>query len=298
MYLQEVVISPDIFEKISKAFSQEFEIDLDLRSYKNNLALKKVLFDKNEVNESEIEKRINEIKNSSSDFGKQKIDSILKLFLISGRNEFKKINNCKNFCEDTIQNKVLNLSLLSKSKLINSEDKNLYPLKLKYEDDLKEIEVLDFEEFINPKSNSKVFCLNKAIEIQRGEEFVIEEYFLPYIVDASEIKITDRFIRKRQGGYLNLVRLLGLCKNLKRLTINTIKKDESEKYKPDIKLDIFEQELKEKFQNIELSINSTGDHWRILETKKFKITLEPGFDFVNEIYIAEKQNVLINFNVK
>ncbi|MBK7159495.1 MAG: hypothetical protein IPH77_13385 [Ignavibacteria bacterium] len=61
MYLQEIVISPDIFEKISRAFSENFDEDIDLKSYKENLYLKKILFDDVANGESIIFKEIKNI---------------------------------------------------------------------------------------------------------------------------------------------------------------------------------------------------------------------------------------------
>ena len=100
MYSQEIVISPDIFEKINKAFTPGFDEDLDLKSYKENLKLKSVLFDKNENDESILFDKIKEIMDLSSDFGKQKINSILKSLLQSGKIAYKTIPKIHNYCND------------------------------------------------------------------------------------------------------------------------------------------------------------------------------------------------------
>jgi len=294
MYLQDIVISPDIFEKISRAFSLDSDEYLDLKSYNENLNLKKILFDKNESEESKINNKIQEIINSSSDFGKKIIESILRNFEKSEKIEFKEIKNCKKYAKDILTNQVLNLSALSESKIVNSEDKSFLLLKLN-NSELSELEILNFEEFIKPKSNSKIFSLEKEINIKRGEKFNYEDYFKPYLCETKSIKIVDKYLRKREGGFLNLMKLLKNCKKLEKIEIHTIKKDNLEKYKTDITVDEVENEIKKLFPTLRINTYSTGDHIRFLETEDFKIVLDPGFDFVNKDYKAEKHDVIINF---
>ena len=297
MYLQEIVINPDIFEKISRAFSPGSDEDIDLKSYKENLKSKSILFDKIDDDSSLIYDKIIEILSKSSDSGKDRIDIILKSFLKSDKIRYLSISKSKKYCRDNLLNQILNLSLSSESRIINSEDKSALLFKFKHEE-LNYIEMLNFEEFIRPKSNSRIFSLEKDINISRGEKFSFEEYFKPYLNSVKNIKITDRYLRKREGGYLNLIRLLKVCDSLVNLEIQTILNDDSVKYKPDIKIEEIESEIKKLNPNIAVSFKSTGDHKRSLETEDFVITIDPGFDFVNRQYIAANHNVTITFKYK
>jgi hypothetical protein len=42
---QEIVICPDIFEKIIESYSVDSDSDIDLKTYKENLKLKKLVLD-------------------------------------------------------------------------------------------------------------------------------------------------------------------------------------------------------------------------------------------------------------
>lgn len=223
MFIQEIVINPDIFEKISRASSLGSYELIDFKSYNDNLKLKKILFDKDEAGHSIIFNKINEIKKSSSDFGKHQIDYVLRNILSPGKFENKEIFSGKIYCSNKILNQILNLCLLSESKIINSEDKSSVDLKDKNEE-LRDIEFLNFEEFIKPTDNSRIFSLEKEINVKRGEKFLFEEYFRPYLSEVKKIKVTDRFIRKREGGYLNLIRILKICNKLEKLELFTIVK--------------------------------------------------------------------------
>ncbi|MBK6771342.1 MAG: DUF3696 domain-containing protein [Ignavibacteria bacterium] len=185
MYLQEIVISPDIFEKISRAFSENYDEDIDLKSYKENLNLKKILFDDVANGESIIFKEIKNIISNSTGFGRQKIDSVLKIFLKEGRCEYREIRNSKKYCKDDVLNKVINLCVLSESNIVNSENKSLNLLKIKNQD-LEEIEVLNFEELIKPEFNSRNYCNSKQLKIERGNKFNFEEYFKPYLCETKK----------------------------------------------------------------------------------------------------------------
>ena len=297
MYLQEIVISPDIFEKISRAFSENFDEDIDLKSYKENLNLKKILFDDVANGESIIFKEIKNIISNSTGFGRQKIDSVLKIFLKEGRCEYREIRNSKKYCKDDVLNKLINLCVLSESNIVNSENKSLNLLKIKNQD-LEEIEVLNFEELIKPEFNSRNYCNSKQLKIERGNKFNFEEYFKPYLCETKKIVVTDKYLRKRDGGHMNLIRLLNLCSKLEHIKINTFLRDASEKYKPDITISEMENEIKGIKNNIEINFKTSGSHMRSLETDDFLITLDPGFDFVNKEYLTERHDAVIEFKRK
>lgn len=216
MYLQEIVVSPDIFAKIVRAFSPEHEEDVDMESYKKNLDLKKIIFDNDQNNDSYIFNELKKAIDGGSDLAKHKIDSILKKFtLVKGNLEFRNVPVNKTFPTTELNNRILNLSLLTDSKIINSEDKNISLLRLK-NDKLAEIEVLNFSEFIDPPYVSKIYSSRKTIRINRRETFRFEEYFRPYLIDTTFLSITDRYIRD-SIALANLIKLMRLCKNLKGL---------------------------------------------------------------------------------
>ncbi len=291
------MISPDIFEKISRAFSENYDEDIDLKSYKENLNLKKILFDEDSNKESIIYNEIKSIISGSTDFGKQKIDSVLKIFLKEGRCEYREIMNSKKYCKDDVLNKVINLCVLSESNIVNSENKSLNLLKIKNQD-LENIEVLNFEEMIKPTLNSRNYCNSKKLKINRETIFKFEKYFKPYLCETKKIVITDKYLRKRNSGHMNLIRLLNLCSKLEYIKINTFLRDTSEKYKPDITISEMENEIKGIKNNIEINFKTTGSHLRSLETDDFLITLDPGFDFVNKEYLTERHDAVIDFNRK
>ncbi|MBL8008552.1 MAG: hypothetical protein JNJ56_13590 [Ignavibacteria bacterium] len=165
-------------------------------------------------------------------------------------------------------------------------------------DELNKLEVLNFEDAIKPAGNSRNYCNNKKLIFRKGEQFLFEEYFEPYLYDTRKIIVTDKYLRKRNGGYMNMMRLIKLCKNLKYIAINTFLKDGSEIYKPDIKISEIETEVKRISNNITISFRGTGKHRRTIETDDFLITLDPGFDFVNKKYIAERHDAVIIFERK
>lgn len=301
MYLQEVVISPDIFELISKAFSENFEIDLDLKSYKKNLYLKKILLDRDVSGKSFLYNRINKIKESSSDFGKSKIDLILRIFDKSGRQEYKILDNKKTFSkQNKIHNQLLNLALHSDSRIINSEDSTLKLHKKNHPKELKEIEILNFDEFIkpSPENPSSIYSLEKTIKIQKGNGFQFENYFKPYLQEEEDIVIQDRYLRIKDRGYYVLCKILELCRGLKTLRIKTITRENNIKDDFDMTTDIFKNSLRNKFINVDIDISNTYEHPRKIFTSLFEITVDPGFGELvddDKNFNAYKNSIEINF---
>ena len=98
MQLQEIVISPDIFEKIGRAFNIDADEDIDLKSYRENLDLKKIVFENSDDGGSSILNSIKELMEKHGDFGRKKIDSVLRSFLKPGRHEFRKIEQPRKYC--------------------------------------------------------------------------------------------------------------------------------------------------------------------------------------------------------
>lgn len=288
MYYQEIIISPDIFNKISNYFSESTDYNLDLKSYYSNLKNKTLVVDLDENDFSIFKNEINEIYKKSSKVGKDKINLIIKEFTKSNRILDIKSEKFQNICDKKIVNCVLNLGLLSKSKIINSEDENIKD-KVKQNEDLRILELIDLNEFIKPPNKSNLFSIERQIEIKRGDSFKFESILYPYINSTLNISITDRYLRKRNGGFLNLVRLLKCCNNLKKITINTILYD-SKDLKFDISTGDLRKYIKKEFGILPV-IKNTKEHQRTIVTDYYLITFEPGLDFVNEDYIALRHNI-------
>lgn len=298
MYLQDIVISPDIFEKINKAHDIDSDIDIDFRSYKENLNLKKLVLDSNSGNgDSKLWNQINHILQTANDFGRKKIDSILKTFLeSSSKIQFVHIDEIKKYSrKDDLLNLLLNLTNKTESKIINSEDDRL-KLVVDQEKDLEQIEILNFEESIKPKSllKSRIFIYEKKIEIKKNDKFEFEKYFLPYLSNTNLIIINDRYLRIMQRAFKNLCKIISIC-DAKHVKIYTIIRN-SEKDKFDMPFDNFKSELEKNFPNKEIEILDKPEHRRWIKTDKFIIRIDPGLDFVNNNYIADMNKVEIEFS--
>lgn len=295
MYLQDIVISPDILKKIRDSFqNDEF---LDLRSYIQNLKLKKLVLDKGSDNSSKILEVIRKIVEESDQEAKRKLRIILELFLQeSGRIKYIQDNCFKQYLKgkDNIDNNCLiNLAALTESKILNTEDNALKLLSLN-EKELGEVEFVSFNEFAKPPKTSRLYSIEKTIEIRKGEKFVFEPYFAPYFYDAVEVTVADRYIRKEDGGFLNLLRILGICPNIRKLNIGTITSNNLEKFKFDLSIEELKTKIRSDYSSLEVEIRNSDSHQRIIATERFRFVLDPGMDFVNRNYIAERHDLRIS----
>lgn len=296
MYLQEIVINPDIFEKISRAFSPGSDEDIDLKSYKENLKSKSILFDKIDDDSSLIYDKIIEILSKSSDSGKDRIDLILKSFLKSDKIRYLSVSKSKKYCRDNLLNQILNLSLSSESRIINSEDKSALLFKFQHEE-LNDLEMLTFEEFIEPPSESRLYSRKRKIRVAQGKEFIFEDILKCYLVDSENIFINDRYLRNRSRGFMVLKKLLKLCSNLKAVTIHTILINNNIKDNFDMTIEEFSTSLEKDFPNVKIEIKETNKKIgkdRFIHNELFRIEFSPGIDFVNEKNIADKNPVRID----
>ncbi len=295
MYLQEIVISPDIFEKIGRAYSPDSDEDLDFMSYKKNLAMKKIVFEKGADEGSLLWNAIEEMMDKFNDLGKQKMNSVLKPFLVANRVEYKTIDKAENFSKNKIVNTILNLALITESKIINAEDKSPKALSLKHSA-LSELEILNIDEFIDPPSLSRLCSLNRTIEIEQGEEFRFEKVLKGYLSDCTELEVNDKYLRS-ENGTNNLIKLLSLCSDLRRVKIYTILRNGNPKDNFFFTSGEFESHLKMRFPGTSVILqkaNSKIGKDRYISDGNFKITFSPGLDFVNKDYLAEKNPILIS----
>ena len=296
MYFQDIIISPDIIECIKNFFLGNGEL-INFKDYIDNLKNKKLILDKNKDNESIIEQSYFNLKESSIKVVKDMIDLILKPLLLSGRIDYKILENAKVYQQDSIQNVLLNLAINTESKIINTESKTL-KLITNNNKELTDIEILDIDNFINPTTHSIVFANNKVIRIERGAKFLFEKYFIPYLCDAENININDRYLRKRNGGFLNLLKILKLCKSSTNIEIYTILRDGNPKDGFDMTKNQFENEIN-KISNCKISLkptNSDVGKMRYIKTENYNIDIEPGFDFVDSDYVALNNPVVINIS--
>lgn len=299
MYLQEVVISPDIFEKVYNVCANNSNEFIDVRSYLENLKLKKVSFENSPEDDSVISSEYFKFRDNSEGEQKRVIKAILDIILVSQRFSVRQIDSKSAYCKDRIWNTLLSLSLQSESKIINAENKSHKALALKHKE-LSDIEILNFEEFIKPPNQSRLFCLEKELQFERHSTIRFEEYFVPYLTDAKRLIVSDRYFRKRNGGYVNFVKLIKLIDKLESVEIRTYndkKLDEVERNAKNgdyVKLDELEQALVELHPGIKVKYGN-NEHARYLETDRFRIDLDPGLDFVNHEYKALYNNVKIRF---
>lgn len=285
MVYQDIVISPDILRLIDNSF-RSIENDIDIKSYKNNLTLKKIILDK----EGYLDLEYRDIINNATDMGKQQIDAILKSFL-NGRIEYKTLS-CDSYSTNKTNNILFSLAINSSDRIINSSNGAIIYEKIN-NNNLKNIEILNIEEIIKPPSESNCYSLERTINIKRGDKFVFDKIFKYYISESETVKITDKFIRKRKELIENTIKILKCCKMLKKIIIFTnIRED-----KDYITVAELEKYISETI-GINPIIKPTGKHRRTVETDKYRIAIDPGLDFVNEYYVAKQNDVEINITLK
>ena len=300
MYLQEVVISPDIFEKVHKAFAKDSDEFLDMKSYLKNLKLKKIIFENEPLGESVISTEYFRFIDNSDDEQKRGIKAMLDIILVSDRCSVKQVDSNSTYCKDKIWNTLLCLSLLSESKIINAENKNHKALALKHKE-LSDVEILNFEEFIKPPNRSRLFSLEKEMQFEKSSLIRFEELFRPYLSDAKKLVISDRYFRKRNGGYPNFLKIVALINSLESIEIRTyddkkLASIDKAKYKSADYVSNAELESEVKKIHPDLKINyGNSEHARYIETDQFRIDIDPGLDFVNQKYVADYNNVILRF---
>lgn len=288
--MQDIVISPDVFKKLAKYYSDPDEDDIDLKSYKENLELKKLVLDNNTSKErSEILEQIKNIIKNSSDFSRKKIETILNQFLLSDRIGYQNNLKWEKFVSNKDHNLLINVGRKIDSGIIHSCDKeleNTVNLLANFNHkELRKVEVVDINKFINPPRNSKLLCTRRVISYNIGEEFQFEEILRPYICSTKKMEIFDEYIRKKERGLFNLKRILKLCDSLEQLKIYTWLGD-----KPglDISAEELKDELEKEFNKVEVKLYRwpKGKGTREIITDDFLIEVEHEIYFVDKDYKA------------
>jgi len=299
MYLQEIVISPDVFECIVESIRNP-EIDFNLTNYRLNLKNKKLILDGSPSSKSIIYEAIENLKSTANNFEKAKINVILREFENSGRQDFRELTNVKEYTSSNNVNVALALGFICKSKIVNSENRTARELKTQFEE-LANLEILTINEMSEPPHfKCKVHCLQtKTIRFLKSEMFFFEEYLEPYLSDAKHVTFTDIYLRRRRA-FENLLRMLTICHSIEKVRIvtatdqyisknPTYKKFDNDLTEADILRGIVRARPQLSIENIEFISSASDDHPRIIETDTYEITIDPGFDFVLNDYRVRKK---------
>ena len=299
MFLQEIVISPDIFETISNFFSTNPKQRLDFDTFMENLKLKKMVIETECVEDSEISKETERLKERASDLGKHYMDSILRKFNRTDKFVQKSIVDCNVFSDDRLRSLVVNLGLLSESKIVISTRREYRKLRDEFQE-LSELEILDLRQFNKPPSESKNFVWERRIKRNKGQYFNFMVILKPYLIDSENIEVRDRYLRGELGSK-TLLKLLSLCCNLKSAKIITIAKDKTDdnfKYT----FAEFKDLLSSNCPRVEFTFSNTKDYIpkdRYISNERFTLYFStPGIDMVNDDYIVGKNGLRIEIEKK
>ena len=282
MTKQEVVFCKSIFEKVKYNFDEQ-EIWSSENYYKTLSFIKiKTL----KTNKKTIERCIKE----SKGFLK-----IFKQHLFSDNLELIQPDTINFFVDNEALNSLCNLSNETVDKIIHSENKGFLGdlHKSKFKDSF---EVLGIDGFIKPPKVSRLLAVERTLEFKVGEKINLLPVFAPYLRNTRLIRIYDRYLRKKETGLLNLVRILDLAENFVQCEIYTFNYPISEKNNFDLEYDEFKKLLKEKYgeNRIEVYLSPPPEHRRRIITDDFEIIIDPGLDAINKYFICEKND----FNIQ
>lgn len=285
MEYQNVLIAPDVFDYISRYYSNDenCEDDIDLRSYKENLKLKCLVLDKDNNSHNVYEEIKNIIKNTS-DFGKHQLEIILNSFLESGRIKFITIDNYEQIVNNKKHNYLFNVGKSSNTKIINSQMDFLF-----YKNQTSHFEILNINEFNNPPNDSGLFNQKRTIHLTRGQKYNLYEKLKYYWINTETLTIEDDYLRKKdfkegnkekEGQFSKLVKLILTCSNLKYLKITTPFNDRNQNTELYLDRDSFKNEIIIK-TGIEPTIENNKMGERHYYTDSFDIHFGKGLDFFN-----------------
>jgi hypothetical protein len=275
MKYQELIISPDIFNKFNNF------VALDYKTYSSNLKNKKFLFDKSADNKSKLFSEIQKVRETLNDTGKMIVDSLFGDIWVTNNFVFLKIVEQNYLKKNQIVNLLINIAKYSNDKIIHSEDDEL-KIFLKFNQLGDEIELISFNDFVAPSSHSRLVNIPRKIRLVKDDSFILSKSLKGYLSGVKSIIIIDQYVRKFTGGYLVLKNLLKEAPDLKEIIIKTNFNDKV-------------QQPEDEYVNREKLINSvkkiTGitpslvqslihDRSLVLDNK-IKIRLSSGLDFVN-----------------
>jgi hypothetical protein len=282
MEYQNLLIAPDLFDYLSRYHSGDPACDdVDLKLYKNNLKLKRLILDKEE-DENGIYKTIKNIIRNSSDFAKDKLEIIIEEFIQSKRIYFSNSNTNIKYVKNKNHNYYFNLAKSTDTKIINSQVDILL-----YKNQITDFEILSIEDFNDPGSKSFLFNQRRDISLSKNDIFNIYEVLRFYWINTESLIIEDDYLRKldnvetkREGQFPKLIRLIETCKNLKKLIIRTPFSDIRQNSKEYLCKNDFEQQVLNQ-TGIRPTIEDKKMGERHYYTDFFHIHLGKGLDFFN-----------------
>jgi hypothetical protein len=282
MTKQEVVFCKSVFEKVKFNFEEQ-EIWAS-ENYYRTLSFIKIKTLK--TNEKTIERCIKE----SKGFLK-----IFKQHLFSDNLELIQPDTVSSFVTNEALNSLCNLSDKTLDKIIHSENKGFSEElnKSKLNDSF---EILGIDSFIKPPRGSRLLSVERTLEFTVGERINLLPVLAPYLRNSQIIRIYDRYLRKKETGLLNLLRILDLSEKFAKCEIYTFNYPISEKNNFDLEFDEFKKILRQKYgeNRIEVYSSPTNEHRRRILTDDFEIIIDPGLDAINKDFICEKNN----FNIQ
>jgi hypothetical protein len=277
--LQEVVFCKTIFDQILRYFQDEEP--WDSKTYYNNLKLKKIITFSS--NKKVIERGLNKSRGFLKIFGNH--------IWTADKLDYLIISQPNKFYEDKNINDLLNLAVLTESKILHTELKhfqNLVTGNLP-----TELEFTNISQFNNPPPLSRLLVANRDIIIAKGKPFRFDNVLLYYFKETTSITFSDLYIRKRKSAYLNLKRFIRMCLNIKDISIYTDTRRTNDCF---ITEDDLKKDLREEFK-VSPKVYPTSQHRRKIKTDKFELKIDPGLDFVNEEYVAEKHDFDIQIRI-
>ncbi|MBK7380320.1 MAG: hypothetical protein IPJ03_15255 [Ignavibacteriales bacterium] len=290
---QEIVICPDVFKKIREFYIEQND-SIDIKTYKENLKLKKIVLDSGKTSylfdaiKCEIEK---------ADYqGKNSCKLILEEFTKSNRIKFDEIKNEGKITTDKVVNRAINLSLRTESKILHSENNQLKCYQYNYSG----FEVINTNEMVKPPVESCLLNFSRDLELKDGQVIDIFHLLRYYFKDTIKLVIEDKYLRGRKNQFNNLKKLLSECNNLKILEIYSNLEDRNEANE---KNNYTEQEFLSqlnKMTKAEINLQQANRkmHDRIYTGDRFKIKFSSGLDFIDHRNVVYKDEVTINIRPK
>ena len=275
---QEIVFCESIFKTIQSYFEKE-EI-WDAYTYNKNLSNVKIITSKK--NRKTFEVCLNKRKG---------FFYLFKNHLYGDKLFFKHLSELKSFNPNSRINVLLNLAFMTEDKIIHTELKEIKS-ELVGDDS---VEILSMRNFNSPPAKSKFISSSRSIVSKKGEMLDFTKIFKPYLRATNQIEIHDRYIRKKDKGFLNLIRILDLCVSLENCKIYTLNFPNDSSNKFDMTIEDLKTELKAKY-SFNCQILPAIKHRRLIVTDEFEIKIDPGLDFVNKEYICQRNDVDIQIN--
>jgi len=206
-------------------------------------------------------------------FGDIWVANNFKFLIIEEQNYLKK---------NSISNLLINVAKYSNDKIIHSENDEL-KIFLKFNQLGDEIELVSFNDFVNPSSYSRLVNIPRKIRLVRNDSFMLSKLLKGYLAGVKSIIVVDQYVRKFTGGYLVLKNLLKEGTDLKEIIIKTNFNDKAQQQEDEY---INKEKLigsVKKITGITPTLIQSKIHDRsLILDNQIKIRLSSGLDFVNQ----------------